>query len=204
MNIFQKLVARPWLPEQTNLNDVESGGFAIPAEKVALRAFLAVITSMFMLFTVAYIIRMDLSDWRPLPEPALLWANSLVLVLSSFAFQWARSASEREDVGGVRKALSLAGVLTIVFLAGQFGAWLQLGDSGYFAVSNPANAFFYLITGIHAAHLVGGLCVWQRTMWRAWHSQELASVNLSIELCTVYWQYLLLVWLALFGLLLST
>jgi len=71
--------------------------------------------------------------------------------------------------------------------------------------NSPAIAFFYLLTGVHGLHLLGGLFVWGKTVVRmAQAGVELLDVALSVELCTVYWHYLLLVWLVLFALLLST
>ena len=84
-------------------------------------------------------------------------------------------------------------------------AWRQLQAAGYYAAGNPANAFFYLLTGLHGLHLLGGLVVWGRTLpgCRA-GARRPARLRLSVELCTVYWHYLLVVWLVLFGLLLIT
>jgi cytochrome c oxidase subunit 3 len=77
--------------------------------------------------------------------------------------------------------------------------------SGYFVASGPASAFFYLLTGVHGLHLLGGLIVWGRTLVRmAQPGVEVIDLRLSVELCTVYWHYLLLVWLVLFAVLLST
>jgi len=71
--------------------------------------------------------------------------------------------------------------------------------------SGPASAFFYVLTALHGLHLLGGLGVWLKTMTRMrTRAVELIDVRLSIELCTVYWHFLLLVWLAMFALLLST
>ena len=89
-------------------------------------------------------------------------------------------------------------------MGGQLLAWQQLADAGYFVQSNPANAFFYLITGIHALHLLGGLVVWSLTLIKLLGGAEVARVRLSVELCAVYWHFLLVVWVILFGLMLST
>ena len=71
--------------------------------------------------------------------------------------------------------------------------------------SNPAVAFFYLLTAVHGLHLLGGLFVWGKTVTRmARPGAELIDVRSSVELCTVYWHFLLLVWLVLFAVLLST
>ena len=93
----------------------------------------------------------------------------------------------------------------MAFLAGQLVAWRQLSASGHFMANSPAIAFFYLLTAVHGLHLLGGLFVWGKTVVRmAQPGVELLDVALSVELCTVYWHYLLLVWLVLFALLLST
>ena len=73
-------------------------------------------------------------------------------------------------------------------------------DAGYFLAANSASAFFYLITAIHGLHLLGGLVVLGRTGTRVWHGADTGRVRLSVELCSLYWHFLLLVWLILFAL----
>ncbi len=97
-----------------------------------------------------------------------------------------------------------AGVLAFGFLVGQLLAWQHLIASGYFAAANPANAFFYLLTALHALHLSGGLVAWARTSAKLRRGFEAAEVRLSVELCTIYWHFLLMIWLVVFGLLLFT
>ena len=70
--------------------------------------------------------------------------------------------------------------------------------------SNPLNLFFYLITGFHGLHLLGGLVAWFRASVRLWRGAEVAKIRSSVELCAVYWHVLLLDWLVMFGLLLVT
>ena len=79
--------------------------------------------------------------------------------------------------------------------------WQQLNVAGYFLASNPANAFFYLITAAHGLHLIGGLVALGRTTARMWLGVEMIQLRLSVELCAIYWHFLLLVWLVLLGLL---
>jgi len=89
----------------------------------------------------------------------------------------------------------------VTFLVGQLLAWQQLRAAGYFVTSNPANSFFYMITAAHGLHLMGGLVALERTTAKVWRGAEMAQVRLSVELCTIYWHFLLLVWLVLLGLL---
>ncbi len=200
----QSLNTQPWDASDPVENQPGRGIINIDPKKLGLYSFIAVITSLFALFTSAYLMRMKLGDWRPLPEPNLLWLNSAVLVLASFAFQLARNAVARGQLLTVKTGLLAGGVFTLLFLAGQLVAWQQLDAGGYFITGNPANAFFYLLTALHGLHLLGGMWVWGRTTMRVLTGADVESVRLSVELCTVYWHYLLLVWIGLFGLLLST
>jgi cytochrome c oxidase subunit 3 len=104
----------------------------------------------------------------------------------------------------VKTGLIAGGVCTTLFLLGQLVAWQQLNAGSYFMTGNPANAFFYVLTALHGMHLLGGMWVWGRTTARVLTGADARSVCLSVELCTVYWHYLLLVWIVLFALLLST
>jgi cytochrome c oxidase subunit 3 len=87
---------------------------------------------------------------------------------------------------------------------GQLLVWRQLGSLGYFVDTNPSNSFFYLITALHGLHLLGGLVAWFRASLRLWRGAEVAKIRMSVDLCAVYWHFLLLVWLVMFGLLLVT
>jgi cytochrome c oxidase subunit 3 len=76
-----------------------------------------------------------------------------------------------------------------------------LAGMGYLAATNAANAFFYLLTALHGMHIFGGLVAWWRSAARVWRGAEIVDLRLGVELCAVYWHYLLLVWLVLFTLL---
>ncbi|AND89108.1 MULTISPECIES: cytochrome c oxidase subunit 3 [Bradyrhizobium] len=198
----QRLTAKPWL-EAGPIDDFPgTDAMTWPAAKVGLGVFLAVAGSLFTLFISAYSMRMNMVDWRTMPVPKVLWFNTGVLVLSSVALQWALMAARRNDIDGVVVGLLAGGASAIAFLAGQLLAWHQLSDAGYFMASNPANAFFYVITAVHGLHLTGGLVALGRTTAGVWrHDTGTAEMRLSVELCTIYWHFLLLVWLVLLGLL---
>ncbi len=200
----QSLNTQPWEANDPLENQPGRGVLDVEPAKVALISFIAVVTSLFALFLSAYLMRMKLADWNPLAEPKLLWLNTGLLVLASIAFQLTRGASKRGQLLTVKTGLLAGGVCTTLFLLGQLVAWQQLNAGGYFMTSNPANAFFYVLTALHGLHLLGGMWVWGRTTTRVLTGADAQSVRLSVELCTVYWHYLLLVWIGLFALLLST
>jgi cytochrome c oxidase subunit 3 len=197
----QRLTAKPWLEQGVTVDLREEGPSSPPAAKIGLGIFLAVVGSLFALFISAYSMRMTMVDWRALPIPRLLWFNTAVLVLSSVALQGAQVAARRNDMNGVIVGLCAGGASAVTFLVGQLLAWRELSIAGYFLASNPANSFFYLITAVHGLHLMGGLVALGRTTAKVWHGAPVTEVRLSVELCAIYWHFLLLVWLVLLGLL---
>jgi cytochrome c oxidase subunit 3 len=202
VSIFHELTVKPWVTDQGKVDDHYAGGASSGlAKKLALRVFLAVVAVLFLLLVFAYGGRMAYEDWRPAPELRLLWANTFVLILGSAALQWAQYSVRRGRMDAMRVGLVAGGAFTIVFLFGQLLAWRQLSTMVYFDIRNPAIGFFYMITGLHGLHLVGGLVAWGRTVAKVWGDFEVAKIRQSVELCTTYWHFLLLVWLVLFGLL---
>jgi cytochrome c oxidase subunit 3 len=204
VSIFHQLTAKPWVTAQARIDDFHLGStFSLPTATLGLRVFLAVVTVLFSLLILAYGTRMELEDWRPQPQLSLLWLNTAMLVLSSLAMQWARIAARRGEIDGVWIGLFAGGVFAAAFLGGQIVAWRQLNMLVGFNITNPAIGFFFLITALHGLHLLGGLVAWGRTTAKVWRGFDVVEVRLSVELCTVYWHFLLLVWLVLFGLLFS-
>jgi cytochrome c oxidase subunit 3 len=213
--IVRKFTAKPW-DSRAAISAMDAhaeGTERTPPKKMGLWVFMGVMTSLFGLFISAYYIRMgdghgadaDLGDWEAISESPLLWFNTALLVLGSIAMQWSRSAAARGDAQRARATLLVGGILTICFLIGQLVVWRDLHRSEFFSLLNPAVAFFYVLTAVHGLHLIGGLYVWGRTYARMRYQRvELIDVRLSIELCSVYFHYLLLVWIVLFGLLLAT
>jgi cytochrome c oxidase subunit 3 len=179
------------------------GEVARRARRAALRVFLCVVTILFSLMVVAYAGRMAYQDWRPQPQIGLLWANTIALVMGGAFLQWASVAARRRRAEPVRFALLGAAVFTVVFLFGQVLAWRQLAALVLGDFSNPAVGFFYMISGVHGLHMLGGLAVLSRNIVSAWSGAGPRELEHSIANCTLYWHFLLGVWLLMFGLLFS-
>ncbi|MCR4264909.1 cytochrome c oxidase subunit 3 [Nitratireductor sp. ZSWI3] len=196
----QRLMSKPWLETGAALpaTDVPE----MPAAKVALGIFLAVVGSLFALFASAYFMRMEYADWQAPPLPPVLWFNTVVLVLASIALSCAVRAAREDRMDLTRLGLAAAGLSSVVFLIGQLAAWRALSAAGHFIDVNAANGFFYLITGMHGLHILGGLIALARVSALAWReTYSSARVRLGIDLCAMYWHFLLFVWLCLFILL---
>lgn len=198
--VASRLTAKPW---ENREQPGDIGAIRSSPARIGLWIFMAVVTSLFSLFLSAYSMRMHHSvGWCHLTIPDILWVNTLVLIAASAAMQIASSSVGRGQRQFAKAALIAAGALSIGFLAGQMLAWQAVGPSLYFIQGSPAIAFFYVLTIAHGLHLVGGLYVLGRASLRFAGGAELIDLRQSLSLCAIYWHFLLLVWLAVFGVLL--
>ena len=204
--IFQTLTEKPWEEDQIKIDNEHQGRtLNLSKYKLGLRTIMVVSTIIFSLFIVSYSDRMLVHDWRSMPEPWLLWLNTGVLLISSFVFHFTKLAADRNEHEKTKNGLYLIGFLAYSFLIGQLLVWYQLMSSGYYGTTNVANAFFYLFTALHGLHLIGGLYFWGRTTAKFLNKNSKAEdTKHSIELCAIYWHFLLAVWAVLFGLMLFT
>lgn len=199
----QGLTSKPWLEEGATGDVRGASSTPPPAAKIGLGVFLTVVGALFALLISAYSMRSPMGDWLPVPIPKVLWLNTVILISSSIALHVAQVAARRGSMAGVRAGLLAGGITAITFVFGQLVAWQQLVAEGYFLAANPANAFFYLITALHGLHVLGGLVALERTIAKVWGDElaELSEVAPSIELCAIYWHFLLLVWFVLLAVL---
>ncbi|HEX9857504.1 MAG TPA: cytochrome c oxidase subunit 3 [Paracoccaceae bacterium] len=197
----QRLMSKPWL--ETGLAPVAPGHRATPPATAGLRVFLAVVGGLFALFSSAFVMRTGYADWQPVPMPPVIWVNTLILVLSSICLHVAVRAARRGDAQLLHLSLGAGGLSALAFLAGQLVAWRALMAGGYFLADNPANSFFYLITGLHGLHILGGLIGLGRVWLRLGDGASPARVRLGVELCATYWHFLLGVWIALLAVMLG-
>ena len=205
-SFFKLISQKPWEASQSVLDNEHDGKtLAMSKAKLGVRTVMVVSTVIFSLFVVSYSDRMLVHDWRSLSQPWLLWINTAVLVLNSIYFHKAKVAADNNNYNQIKKNLFIVGFLGYSFLIGQLIVWYQLMQLDYFAGTNVANAFFYLLTSLHGLHLLGGLLFWGKTTSKLFKTDyEISKLQHRIELCAVYWHFLLAVWFVLFGLMLFT
>ena len=204
-SIFQLLTQKPWDPTQAKIDNMHDGEtLNLSKGKIGLRYLMIVSTIFFCLFIVTYSDRLVYADWQQMPEPFLLWLNTIILFLSSIVFIGAQKAVKNNQFDIVKKRLLIIGGLALAFLIGQLLVWFQLINLGYYVSTNPANAYFYVFTTLHGLHLLGGLVYWAMTMNKVWIRSDvvISNVKHSVELCAIYWHFLLAVWVVLVGLML--
>jgi len=203
LGIYTEITKKPWLADPSADEGLNIQGTSfLPTGKVALRVLLCTISVIFILTIIGYADRMYFPTWKPMPEPWMLWINTALLIASSVAMQWATKSCRRNILTSVRDCLLIGGILSFAFIIGQLYVWEQLAGLGYYASLNMANGFFYLLTALHGLHLLGGLVAWGRSVYKLLRGASVVDIRLSVELCTTYWHYLLIIWLILFSLLL--
>lgn len=164
---------------------------------------LAGILMFFAALTSALIVRKGLSnDWVGLALPRILWLNTAVLLLSSFTIERAQRRLVVEQVDEFRRWWRITTILGLVFLGGQLAAWRQLAAAGVYLASNPSSSFFYLLTGTHGAHLLGGVVALLYVGWRTWPEKGRLRQHTAVRIGSIYWHFLDALWLFLFFLLL--
>lgn len=176
-----------------------------PRPEVAARRGLVVLlfslTALFGLLVSAYLFRMRFGDWVALSTPGVLWLSTGLLVACSIAFEWSRQSLAQGHQSTGRTALLAAGALAAAFLLAQWWAWREMQALGFYLYTNPAHSFFYLVTAMHAIHVVAGLGGWLVSLR---HLRRGDRPQAAVTICGIYWHFLLVVWLGLYTVLLLT
>ena len=138
--------------------------------------------------------------WVPVRLPWILWANTAVLIGSSFMLERARARLSLGDDRGFRKLWLVSTVMGFLFVAGQLVAWRQLAAQGVYIASNQASSFFYIFTGAHGVHLLGGVAALLFVLMRNFERAQI-SRSLAAEITSYYWHFMDGLWIFLFVLL---
>jgi len=186
--------------------DGDSGDFgsSFPISKgqVGIWVLLTAIIMLFAGLTSAYIVLRGVPSWQNIELPSLLWPNTAVLLLSSVAIELSRRAIRRDDVPGMKRWLVAGGALGLAFLAGQLAAWRQLVNAGVYLPSTLQSSFFYILTGLHGLHLLGGVVALGIVLVMAFKNRLSASRYEPLKICSTYWHVMDALWVYLFLLLL--
>jgi len=202
-------------------------GARLRRARLGLAVGLTSVTMLFVSFTSAYIVRQGLPtldehtqtyvrDWISVNLPlTLLLVNTLLLLVSSITVELARRQITRQaalapvksipgvSVGDERGFpwLNITIVLGFGFLFGQWMAWRELADRGFYLATSTSGAFFYVLTGAHAIHLVGGLIALLVSAITALMRRPVESRRIVVDVTAWYWHFMAVLWIYIFGLL---
>lgn len=179
-------------------------GPQVPSSRRYATAIVIAIISIVMFFMAmasAYIYLRAKSDrWVPLHLPSVIWFNTVVLLLSSGAVELSRRRLSLGDVRQFRRLWFAATTLGFLFLVGQLVAWRQFILAGFYVSTNQASSFFYIFTGLHGLHLLGGICALLYVSFRKFEKAKV-SRTVAAEVASYYWHFMDGLWIFLLALL---
>jgi cytochrome c oxidase subunit 3 len=149
-----------------------------------------------------FVTRADSAAWRTPeapPPPRGLWLSTALVFLISFALESARSAAKRNQLAVLPRRLGLGMIGAIAFLLAQALNWYSISHVAFAHPRPPLVVVgFILLTGLHAAHVIGGLVPLSIVLSCARAREYSSSRYEGLSLCTDYWHFLAVVWLVLF------
>jgi cytochrome c oxidase subunit III len=178
-----------------------ASGPAVSTAVIGMAAGLTAVTMLFVAFTTAYLARRSEPGWGAVALPPVLWLTTAILLASSGTLEWARRRIAAGDIGGLQRGLAATAWLGGAFLLGQIAAWRSLAAQGAYISANPHSGFFYLLTGAHGAHLLGGLVALGVIVWKAYAGRYGVASHAGIGVFALYWHFMDVLWLYLFALL---
>lgn len=159
------------------------------------------IVMMFAGLTSAYIVRADNGNWLLFNLPDMFFISTAVIITSSITMFTALKMAKNNNNKGVVFALLATFILGLVFSYTQYLGWTELRSKGIVLAgkySNASGSFLYLLTGLHLAHLFGGLISLFVTLINSLKGRYSAGNTLGLELCSIYWHFLDILWVYLF------
>ncbi|MBD1148506.1 MAG: hypothetical protein CBD61_03290 [Pelagibacteraceae bacterium TMED201] len=200
--LFSALLDKPWESEQAAIDNAHEGKtFNLSVQKSAVFIVFGIATVLFSLVFTSYLYTLPPDqDTKYLLRPNLLWINTLILFFVTYFFNKVTNDLEKKDTSKVKKNLLIIGGLTYLFLFGQTFFWFQLLKSGNYVSTNSYFANFYVFTALHGLHLFGGLFFWGIVSSRVLKLEQnkILEQKKNISALSIYWTYLLIVWLMFF------
>ena len=171
---------------------------SVNAKKFALWLFIVSICMLFAGLTSAYIVKKSDGRWLQFEMPDMFFYSTLILILSSITMHWTYLMAKDNSLKRVKIGITGTAFIALSFFCMQYLAWIELVDENVFLVGNPSGSFVYIFSGLHLAHLIGGLIfllvIFLDTINYKVHSKNM----LAIEMCTTYWHFLGALWIYLY------
>ncbi len=169
----------------------------IHPKKFALLVACASILMMFAAFSSAYIVRQAAGNWLEFSMPSLFYVNTLVIVLSSITLHASYISFKRGNANLYKGLLVITLLLGFAFLVLQYQAWQQMVAIGIELTTNPSGSFVYVISGAHAAHILGGVAALLIALIHAFmlKYEVTAGRKLRFELTLIYWHFVDFLWI---------
>ena len=178
---------------------VEKKSKKIHPHKFTLWVAIASILMMFAGLTSAYIVKSNLVGWRDVPVLKIFWVSTAAILLSSLTMQMSVRAFRQREMSKYRLLISITALLGVVFVVLQVEGFRQLWELHRIRFSGSAGAgqFLYVIAGLHAIHVIGGVIALIVMFLKAFFGKVKNYSNVSVEVAATYWHFVDLLWIYL-------
>lgn len=172
--------------------------------RIGMVVLLVTVLMMFASLTIAYMVLSTRPNWQAIALPAQLWISTLFIIASSLTFEWARRAWKRGRFKASQKGMMATVAFGAAFVISQVFAWRELAAQGIYRQTNPYRSFIFLLTGIHAIHLIAGIAgiVYLTGRVRRHLINSSNTNDAAIDAGAMYWHFIDCLWVYVFMLLL--
>jgi cytochrome c oxidase subunit 3 len=178
-------------------SDDRPSTFPITKGQVALWVALTGIIMLFAGLSSAFIVLRGVPTWQNIAIPPLIWVNTAILLVSSLTIELSRKAIRANRLISMKRWLAASACLGFGFLIGQVAAWRQLVAAGVHLGSTLHSGFFFVLTGIHGFHLLGGIIALSWVLMKAFRNELMPFAHEPLALCAKYWHFMDALWVYL-------
>ncbi len=169
----------------------------IHPHKFTLWVGIGSLVMMFAGLTSAYIVKRNQANWQTFELPQLFWYSTVAIVLSSITIYLAQQAFKQREMQKYRRLLVVTLILGVLFMVLQSLGFQQLWAKGLTLQSSVSYSFLYVIVGLHAAHVLGGMIAMLVLFAKAFSSKKRIYNNIPVELVSTYWHFVDVLWIYL-------
>ncbi len=189
-------------------DDIADDTRFIPEKSRLLTGFLLLVVAMtFGGLMAAYIVLATNRslEWQPFALPIQVWISTVIIIASSVTYHFAKTKLDRDQREVARKWFIITTILGAAFISSQILSWLELTKRGLYVKGNPYAGFFYILTAVHAFHVIGGIVALGSVLLRVWNptsnSAAIAKRKVIAQVVGWYWHFMGGIWIVLFLLL---
>lgn len=187
-----------------------------PTESQVFRPGISRILTAFLLLVVlmtfggliaAYVViaTNNVAEWKPFDLPIQVWISTAIILISSLTYQLGKRSIDKNDQPTARKWLIVTTVFGAAFISSQIQAWVALTARGLYIQGNPYAGFFFIMTAVHAVHVLGGIAALGAILLRNWYptgrAEEIERRRTVANVVGWYWHFMGALWIVLFVLL---
>lgn len=186
---------------------VDDAGVTAAKSRILTAFLLLVVVMTFGGLVAAYVVIATnrVAEWRPFALPIQVWISTAIICISSLTYHFAKTRLDADQRLTARKWFVVTTVLGAAFISSQILSWLELTKRGLYMQGNPYAGFFYIMTAVHAVHVVGGIAALGSVLLRVWHptskTETIAKRRAIAQTVGWYWHFMGGIWIVLFVLL---